>query len=234
MSGRTGRGGAATGGSNGDRQAARTLWQLAVAGGVFVAGLVVLVVSTQGDGGELPAGVGPPPGAEVDEYAAARHERLDELEGRVRAVVSLTRYLDESAVEEVVGGGIERWLVAAPGGSPRVTDDPAAWRDEFATAARAEAAELEDLLPTVEDEEFAAQYRADLDRALEIAEALEAGDPVVFGVVITGEAGDLRRLLDEPAVRLVDPVQPEARDEPRGLRPEETELAGEPPERPLD
>lgn len=214
------------------RETARLLRNLALAAGVFVVGILVVVVTSGGEGDDAPASVGPPIGASVDEYVTERHERVTELEQRARAVVSFTGYLSEADAVAVADAEVERWLVAAPGGAPQVTDDPAAWRTEFAAAARAEAAELEALIPTVEDEEFVGQYEADIDRALEMAEALDAGDPVVFGMVITGEPADLRRLEAEPRVRLVDPVEPDARGDPRGLRPEETGTVGEPPERP--
>lgn len=217
------------------RETFRLLRNLALAAGVFVVGILVVVVTSADDGGDAPASVGPPHGAAVDEYVAERLERLAELEQRARVVVSFGEYLSEADAAEVVGVDVDvaRWLVAAPGGAPQVTDDPAAWRAEFAAGARAEAAELEALIPTVEDEEFVEQYEADIDRALEMAEALDAGDPVVFGVVIIGEPADLRRLGTEPRVRLVDPVEPDARGEPRGIRPEETATVGDPPERPI-
>lgn len=216
-----------------DRETARLLRNLVLAGGVFVVGALVVVV-TSGDGDDAgPAPVGPSFGAEVPGYVEERHERLDEMEGDVRAVVSFTAYASDEDARSTVGGDVEGWLVAAPGGEPRVTADPSAWRVESADAAREEAAELEALIPTVEDDEFAAQYRADVDRALELAEALDAGDPIVFGVVITGDAAELRRLRRAPEVRLVDPVEPDARGAPRGLRPEETAVVGQPPERPL-
>lgn len=215
------------------RETARLLRRLALAAGVFAVGMLVVVVTSAGDGADVPASVGPPHGAAVDDYVAERHERLAELEQRARVVVSFDDYLDEADAAELVGADVERWLVAAPGGAPQVTDDPAAWRAEFAAGARAEAAEIEALIPTVDDEEFVEQYEADIDRALEMAEALDAGEPVVFGVVIVGEPPDLRRLESRPRVRLVDPVEPDARDEPRGLRPEETATVGEPPERPF-
>lgn len=214
------------------REAARLMRNLALAVGVFVVGVVVVAVTSDGDGDDTPASVGPVTGSTVDDYVADRHERLAELDQPARAVVSFTEYIGEADAAEVVGAHVERWLVAAPGGAPQVTDDPPAWRAEFAAGARAEAADLEELLPTVEDEEFIEQYEADIDRALEMAEALDAGDPVVFGVVITGDPADLRRLRTEPRVRLVDPVEPDASGEPRGVRPEETSTVGEPPERP--
>lgn len=215
------------------RESARVLRNLIAAAGVFVVGaLVVVFTSSDGEEGDA-VSAGPPFGAVVADYVSERHERLDEIEGPVRAVVSFTTYLSDQGAREVVGGDVERWLVAAPGAAPRVTDDPGTWRREFAAAAREEAAELEALIPTVEDEEFLAQYRADVDRAQELAEALEAGDPVVYGVVITADAAALHRLRREMEVRLVDPVDPEARGEIRGLRPEETAVVGEPAERPL-
>ncbi len=214
------------------RETARLVRNLALAAGVFVLGVVVVAVTSGGDGDDAPAAVGPVIGSTVDDYVADRHERLAELEQPARVVVSFAEYVGEADAAEVVGADVERWLVAAPGGAPQVTDDPAAWRVEFAAGARAEAAEIEELLPTVEDEEFVEQYEADIDRALEMAEALDAGDPVVFGVVITGEPSELRRLRTEPRVRLVDPVEPDASGEPRGVRPEETSTVGEPRERP--
>lgn len=215
------------------RESARLLRNLALAAGVFAVGILAVVLTSDGDGGDVPAPVGPPIGTAADDYVAERHERLAELDQRARVVVSFNEYLSGADTTEVVGPDVERWLVAAPGGASQVTDDPAAWRAEFAAGARVEAAELEELIPTVEDEEFVEQYETDVDRALEMAEALDAGDPVVFGVVIIGEPAALRRLAAEPRVRLVDPVEPDARGEPRGLRPEETATVGEPPERPL-
>lgn len=215
------------------RQTATLMRNLGLAVAVFAVGAMVLLFTDRdGDREARRVRIGPAPGVAVADYVEARHDDLAGAEGSHRAVVSFARYLPDDAAVALAPGAIETWLVAAPGGVPQAADDVGQWRVDFAAAARDEAASLEELIPTVEDEEFERQYEADRDLALEMAEAVEAGDPVVFAVVITADASSLRQLARHEDVRLVDLVEPGAGGAPRGLRPEEREVAGRPPERP--
>lgn len=217
-----------------ERETFRLVRNLLIALAIFVVGGVVAVVAGS-DGGDDPARPGPPLGGSVSDYAEARQAALADADGVHRAVISFREYQSDDApadaVTDVVGRSVEAWLVAAPGAAPEVTDDVDGWREETAEAARAEAAEFESLIPTVEDPEFARQYEHDRDRALRVAESLETGEPVVFAVVVRGPAGALRDLASHDDVRLVD-VLAGGGAPPRGLRPEERRVVGRPPERP--
>lgn len=213
-----------------EREANRSVRNLLIALAIFVVGGVVAVVAG-GDDAEDAAVPGPPDDGSVSDYVEARQAALADADGVHRAVVSFREYLGDDAASEAVGRRVEAWLVAAPGGAPDATDDVDRWREGTAEAARAEAAEFGSLIPTVEDPDFARQYAHDRDRALRVAESLEAGRPVVFAVVVRGPAGALRDLATHDKVRLVD-VLDGGGAPPRGLRPEERRVVGQPPERP--
>ncbi len=236
----------------------RLVRNLLVAIVVFVAGGVVLAGT--GDGGGEPERVvrpGPAPGTDLDRYRAERLAALEEARGVRDAVVSFTEYrsaeevggadLDGTGVDGtgVDGTGVDGtgtlagtapglYLVAAPGAEPEVTADVRAWREDTLAQARREVVELSRYLEEPEGigEEFLRQYEVDLAAARATVEGLEEGVPVVFGVVVRAEAADLRALAGADGARLVDPVPEGASGQARGVRPEETAVAGRPPRRP--
>lgn len=194
---------------------------------VFLLGLgVAIVAGDESDPGQEAGGA--TPGESVDAYVAGRRAALEGADGTHSAVVSFTAYLDEGEAVRLVGVDVERWLVAGPGGTAESTDDVEAWRRQRAAEARREAQELNSLVPTAEDPEFVRQYERDRDRALLLAEALDAGEPVVFAVLVRASSDRLRVIAGRGDVRLVDVDV----DVPRGLRPEEQVVVGQPPERP--
>ncbi|MBI2168943.1 MAG: hypothetical protein HYU28_05520 [Actinobacteria bacterium] len=211
-----------------ERESLLVVRNLLIALGVFVIGLLVAVTTRGDDPDSATRPTSSETGRNVDDFLREAERELEGLDGTHAAVVSFTRYLDESTAGDVVGLDVRRWLVAAPGGGPESVADVEDWRERAAAAAREEAAALDEIIPTAGDPEFVRQYERDRDRHLRIAEALEADEPVVFGVVVVAPAGVLRSLAEDPRVRLVDP-DPEA-DE--GLRPEEQVVRGEPKERP--
>lgn len=220
----------------------RLVRNLLVAIVVFVVGGVVMAGT--GDGGGEPERVvrpGPAPGTDLDRYRAERLAALEEARGVRDAVVSFTEYrsaeeLDDTGLDEtgaLAGTAPGLYLVAAPGAEPEVTADVRAWREDTLAQARREVVELARYLEEPEGigEEFLRQYEVDLAAARATVEALEEGVPVVFGVVVRAEAADLRALAGADGVRLVDPVPEGASGQARGVRPEETAVAGRPPRR---
>ncbi|MBW3614585.1 MAG: hypothetical protein KY439_04645 [Actinobacteria bacterium] len=189
-----------------------------------------------------PAGeIGPSPGRLVAPYLQARTRALAGARGRRSAVVSFADYLDEAAARRSLAGTgikVHSLLVAAPGGVP--DEIPATGsvgtfvrlqREEALSEKRA----LQELLPTVSDPDFAAQYAQDLARVTSLARWLERPGGLVYGGLVTGPAEQLQRLARRPEVRLVDVGATDEVPDPgrrRGLRPEETASVGEPPERP--
>lgn len=248
--------GAPAGADDGDRElraARRTLVLLIVAAGAVLAGVVMLVSGDRGDDGspkversiddpvvdatvpdERVRSLGPAAGTAVGAYVDERTEALRNLEGDVVAVVSLTGYSTESTVEDLLEDvELDSYLVAVTGGGPRRTTDVDETVAAVVADAEAQLAELQELLPTIEDDpEFAEFYADEIERFRQIIDA--ENDDVVFALVVTGTAADLRSLASRASVRLVD-----ARDDVdldaaavAGLRPEEREVVGEPPFRP--
>jgi hypothetical protein len=110
------------------------------------------------------------------------------------------------------------------------------WADERREAQRAEREEINRLIPTTDDPDFKAFYEQEVVRLDKAIAALDPAGPVLFGVVLRGSADELRALSLKPGVRVVDVAPPDEVTETleyRGLRPEETEKAGEPPTRPV-
>ena len=216
--------------------ARRTLAFFVVAVLTLVAGLAVALV---GDDAERTAAprrgpAGPEPGADVVSYVDSRRERLAEVEGDHAAVVSFVAYLDPEEAREVLGAvEVSALLVALPRDEPRVTSDVDETRAAVRSLAKGQIAEIEPLVPTVEDADFAAFYRAELLRYRAILAGLSRPD-VVFGAVVQARASELRGLASRPAVRLVDLAGSLDADPSlaRGLRPEETLTAGRPRFRP--
>ena len=186
------------------------------------------------DGATLEKGaIGPLPGATLEAYERSARRQLSEASGRRGAVVSFVRYLNEDDARELVPGATAL-LVAAPYGAPRMVDDIATWAEEERAAAEAEKGELEALIPTVEDQAFATQYRRDIARLDRLLERIDPKGRIVFGAVVEADAAELRVIAKDNAVRLVDVARPKAGKVTtfRGLRPEERDVANDPPTRP--
>lgn len=186
-------------------------------------------------------GVGPLAGTAVATYVRSRAAALAVVPGGERraAVVSFTAYrTPDEAREAVAGLDARSLLLALPGGRPlevAVDVDLGAIVSRQRDEAAAEKAALEQLLPTVTDEEFKRQYQADIERLGALLQAPPQVAPVVHAVLVLGTGDALRRTAKVPGVRLVD-VGRDAEipgvGEAAGLRPEETNRAGVPPTRP--
>ena len=195
---------------------------------------IASTVATGDGGAALEKGtIGPLPGATLDAYERSARRALSRATGRRVAVVSFSRYLTENDAREIVPAATAL-LVAAPHGNPRVVEDVGSWADTEREVAEAEKAELEALIPTVEDPAFATQYRRDIARLERLLDRIDPSERVVFGAVVEDDAVELRRISREGAVRLVDVARPGAGEVNtfRGLRPEERAVANEPPTRP--
>ncbi|MGH9150712.1 MAG: hypothetical protein ACRD0F_10280, partial [Acidimicrobiales bacterium] len=185
-----------------------------------------------------PGLLGPAPGTVVAAYVTSRAAQVAQATGNPRAVVSFTRFLPEADARRVGRSlTIERLLVAAPGGRPQAVADFGAWAAAQRSEALSERSELERLLPTVSDQDFLRQYRADIDELNRLAAQFEARSPLVFGLVVSGPAGALKAAARSIDVRVVDlapavEVTPGDLDGARGLRPEEVTTAGTPATRP--
>ena len=224
------------GADDGTTSARRTLAFFVVAVLTLLAGIAVVVL---GDETEDPVVLergeaGPRPGADVAAYVRARRGALAEVEGVHGAVVSFTAYVVPGEAAEILQGlEVSALLVALPRDGARPTSDVDETRDTVRAVAEAQIAEIEQLVPTVDDPEFARFYRAELLRYR--AMLAGASQPeVVFGAVVRARASVLRGLASRPSVRLVDLAAGDDVDvsRARGLRPEETLRAGRPPFRP--
>ena len=188
----------------------------------------------RGDAGG--AGIGPASGADVAAFVADRRLALERATGERAAVVSFERYLTEGEAGALAGA--RALLVAGPGGEPAVVSDGvAAWVVAERRRARDEASSLESLLATTDQADFADIYREDIDRYTALATLLEPDAPIVFAIAVVADAGRLRALGRDPAVRLVDVGDSSSLPDAgriRGLRPEERVRAGQPPYRPLE
>lgn len=194
----------------------------------------------------IPArGVGPLPGQPTEPYIQARTTELSRADGdgeRV-AVVSFTRYVTAADVREVLGAragdvDVEALMVAAPGGEAAVVAPTGlrTWADTERRRAAEERAELERLLPTVDDADFVRTYRDDVQRLASLERNVDASGDVVFAALVVGTVDALQRMADDEDVRLVDVGRGDDmpdHDEVTALRPEETVKAGEPRYRPL-
>ncbi|HVF32693.1 MAG TPA: hypothetical protein VM933_06625 [Acidimicrobiales bacterium] len=188
-------------------------------------------------------GIGPLPGTAVAAYERARAAALADVPSGERraAVISFAGYRTvDAALEAVAGLRAEALLVALPGGRPvqvPTTTDLVAVASGARREAAAEKKALEELLPTVTDQDFRRQYQDDIERLTAfLAAPSDAGvGPVVHAVLVVGTGDALRRTARVAGVRLVDP----GADAPvpgigaaAALRPEETDRAGDPPVRP--
>ncbi len=182
--------------------------------------------------------LGPTAGAPVNAYVEGAARALAGTEGRRVAVASLDRYLTLEEVRALVDGDeldLVAVALALPGGASTVVD-PGEVDDEVARQvadAETQVAEVEALLPTVDDPEFADFYAAELRRYRALVARADAA--AVHGAVVRGPAPALRALASRPVVRAVEPGAGDAlvRDAVvTALRPEETDAAGTPDVRP--
>lgn len=214
---------------------------------VLCAGIALAITRSDeggGDGGAVSAidalagtGAGPLRGSDLATYMEGRNRALREARGRWVAVVSFRDYVTEGQFKALYGSlDVEAMLVATAAGEPEVVTGSLA---QWATAARREAEEerrqLESMRSSTDDASFKQQFAADIERLGRLLAALDPQKPVVFGMVVSASAEQLRTLAGKPEVRLVDLVSrdvPERLDRLRGLRPEETVKAGDPHTRP--
>lgn len=184
-------------------------------------------------------GIGPLAGTAVAPYVQQRQSALPAVTGTRAAVVSFSTYVTPAAVTEALDGlQVVRLLVAVPGGRP-VEADSTEKLDDLVQRQRAEAQEerkaLVELLPTVGDPDFKAQYEADIARLTALLAAPAKISDLVFGAVVVGPAKDLQALATRPGIRLVDAgpdEKPPTQGTVTGLRPEETTQANTPETRP--
>lgn len=184
-------------------------------------------------------GIGPLAGTAVAAYVRQRTSALPGVTGTRAAVVSFSSYLTPTeANDALVGVEVVHLLVAVPGGRP-LEAASGEKLDELVRRQRSEAEEerkaLVELLPTVGDPDFKAQYEADIARLTALLAAPAKVSDVVFGAVVIGPADRLRVIATRPGVRLVD-AGPDAKQPTpgtvTGLRPEEAIQAGTPETRP--
>lgn len=227
---------------HGATHAARRVVLLFVAALAAAAGaaIVVLVGGDADDDAAIAeqavSTIGPTPGADIAAHVATRTDALAALDGRVVAVVSFDRYVPAAEVGDLLGGGVEAeaLFVAMPGGEPTLTTDPAAFRSAAVAEAQSQLTEIRALVPTVDDEEFAEFYRAEIVRYEQVVAAAERAD-IVFAALVRSTGPEMRAVASRPGIRLVDAVggtvaAPDATL--GGLRPEETGRAGTPEFRP--
>lgn len=221
---------------------------------VGLGGLVAVTFGRGGDNGSVSQGptsastsilqgvtilkeMGPGLDEPLGPYLASRSKELSKAKGDRVAVVSLRRYVTEPEARAIAGGvTVVDLLAALPGGSPSVLkgsiDD---WLNGQFAATREERDQIRQLLPTVDDPQFQADYRARIEELDKIINAVDPSQPLVFGLVVRGPASKLQGLARSADVRVVD-VAPAATAKPdtvyRGIRPEETTTANDPPARP--
>lgn len=216
-----------------------------------VAAAVSVAGGGEGDSGAAvartaPAGAdgidpgGPVVGEDVAGYVARRQADLRGRSGPLAGVASLDAYMTEGDARQLLrpaGVHVAALLAAVPGGRPAVVRDRLAdWLERQRADAESERANLQSMLQDTSDPDFAAQFRADIARLTQLLADLDRAGPVVFGAVVDGGADALSAAAGTPGVRLVDPIGravPSALDRLRGLRPEETGTAGDPPTRPV-
>jgi len=189
------------------------------------------------DVGQLSSGIGPQPGDDVAGYQASRSPVLAAATGERTAVVSLPAYVSEAQARSAVGRAkVVGLLAAVPGALPAVvTGSMTDWVNAQLADKRNDRDEIKQLLPTVDDPQFKTFYQDEIARLNKLVEGVEPDGPLVFGVVVEAPSTALRMLGGSGQVRLVD-VAPTGVVTPRtafrGLRPEETAKANDPPTRP--
>ncbi len=184
-----------------------------------------------------PPEVGPKPGTEVAGYVAGRKSVLAGVKDERVAVLSLAKYQTQTQARTLVGTTpVVALLVAPPGVGPAtVTGDLAAWVKEQTAATTAERDEIKKLIPTTDDPNFKRFYQEEVVRLDKALKSFAPDSAMVFGVVVKGPAAALQALGAKTGIRLVDVAESATTDPKavyRGLRPEETAKANEPPMRP--
>ena len=187
---------------------------------------------------EAEESIGPVAGTAVPAYIGDRKLVLASAQGERVAVVSLAAYATEADARAAVGSlPVAGFIVAAPGANPvTVTTGLDVWAREQAKVDEAERNEIKSLIPTVDDPNFKKFYQQEVVRLDKAIADVSPTSPVVFAVIVRGPAPDLQALGAKPGVRLVDAgltAQTTPDTAFRGLRPEETEKAGLPPNRPV-
>jgi hypothetical protein len=237
-----------------DRDHVEAVWTarlLAVALFVLVVGaafsLTVYLQKPDGSGqvevtkstvAEADQAIGPVAGTPVTAYVGDRKLALATAQGDRVAVVSMAAYANEAQSRAAVGSlQVVGFIVAAPGATPvTVTGGLDAWAKEQAKADEAERNEIKSLIPTVDDAAFKKFYESEVVRLDKAIADVSPTSPVVFAVIVRGPSAELQALGTKPGVRLVDvgqtgDVKPDTSF--RGLRPEETDKTGLPPNRPV-
>jgi hypothetical protein len=181
--------------------------------------------------------VGPIPGTEVAGYIATRKAALAANREERVAVVSLAKYSTQAQVKTLLGANPVVALLVAPAGTAPavVTGDLAAWSKAQTAATQSERDEIKKLIPTVDDPAFKTFYTQEVTRLDKALKAFDPNSAMVFGVVVKAPAAALQALGAKTEVRLVDladTATPTPEPVFRGLRPEETAKANEPPLRP--
>jgi hypothetical protein len=198
--------------------------------------------------------VGPARGDVLDQYTVVRARRLGELAesaptAQGTAIISFDRYLTPEGVEEILlDRELEllavRWQLRTDGEAPALPS-PAprgrmvvsaglatalepVWEAE-ADGLRQEAADLEEMAGTTEDEEFSEVFARDARELRSAAEVPAGGCACVYAAEVRGAVRELAVLLGDDVVRLVD-VAPASGDGEvvlLALLPEERDRAGE-------
>ena len=184
-----------------------------------------------------PTQVGPAPGTELPGYISTRKAALAANREERVAVVSLAKYSTQAQVKTLVGTNPVVALLVAPAGTAPavVTGDLAAWSKTQTAATQSERDEIKKLIPTVDDPAFKTFYTQEVTRLDNALKAFDPNSAMVFGVVVKAPAAALQALGARGEVRLVDVADtatPTKDPVFRGLRPEETAKANEPPLRP--
>lgn len=181
--------------------------------------------------------VGPAPGTELPAYFTARKAALAANREERVAVVSLAKYSTQAQVKTLLGANPVVALLVAPAGTAPavVTGDLAAWSKAQTAATQSERDEIKKLIPTVDDPAFKTFYTQEVTRLDKALKAFDPNSAMVFGVVVKAPAAALQALGAKTEVRLVDladTATPTKDPVFRGVRPEETAKANEPPLRP--
>ncbi len=184
-----------------------------------------------------PTQVGPAPGTELPGYIASRKAALTANKEERVAVVSLAKYSTQAQVKTLLGANPVVALLVAPAGTAPavVTGDLAAWAKAQTATTQSERDEIKKLIPTVDDPAFKTFYTQEVARLDKALKAFDPNSAIVFGVVVKAPAAALQALGAKAEVRLVDladTATPTPEPVYRGLRPEETAKANEPPLRP--
>lgn len=228
-----------------DSTAARRVLLLAVAAMAAAIGAAIVLVaggsdaddlSSSQDDGALVDSIGPLPGLDVGGHVADREQAITSIDGAAVAVISFDTYVAADDVNELLGDEVraQMLLVALPGAAPAVTTDPGRYRSSTVADAEAQIVEITGLIPSVDDAEFAAFYRAEVARYEQVVAAADRAD-IVFAAVVRATGPQLRAVASREGIRLVDPVAGTALADGAaitGLRPEETTTTGSPEFRP--